>query len=54
MQKDSSRSFVKWLKWLPSEHQANVTTKFVGTNVEFQNGILITPVHRKETKLPTL
>ena len=27
---------------------------FLDTNSEFQNGILITSVHRKETKLPTL
>ena len=27
--------------------------KFLQTNLEFQNGILITSVHRKETKLPT-
>ena len=27
--------------------------RFLDTNLEFQNGILITSVHRKETKLPT-
>ena len=28
--------------------------RFLNTNLEFENGILITSVHRKETKLPTL
>ena len=27
--------------------------RFLDTNLEFGNGILITSVHRKETKLPT-
>ena len=27
--------------------------RFLKTNLEFQNGILLTSIHRKETKLPT-